>query len=101
MEEDKKNKRGKREGEQEAVMNYSLSFMEELEREEEVQQQLMKENEKRFVEILKKDIEERRETNKNIEEKNEDLERKIRMLKANYGRVQAFYERCQTEGPPQ
>ena len=46
MDEDKKNKRGKREGEQEAVMNYSLSFMEELEREEEVQQQLMKENEK-------------------------------------------------------
>ena len=53
------------------------------------------------MEILKKDIEERRETNKKIEEKNEDLERKTSVLKANYGQVQAFYKRHRTEGPPQ
>ena len=61
---------------------------------------MMKKNEKMFEEILKKDLEERRETNKKIE-KNEDLERKTSMLKANYGWVQAFYERRRMEEPPQ
>ena len=92
--------KNKREGEQEAV-DYSMSFMEELKTEQEVQMMLIKQNEKMFAEKLKKEHEEILEENQKIEDKNQGILRKTTMLQYNFAKVQAFYERRRTEGPPQ
>ena len=98
---DKDNKtKNKREGEQEAV-NYSMSFMEELESEQEVQMMLIKQNEKMFAEKLKKEHEEILEENQKIILKNQGILRKTAMLQYNFAKVQAFYEQRWIEGPPQ
>ena len=83
---DKDKKKNKREGEQEAV-NYSRSFMEELESEKKVQMMLIKQNEKMFTEKLKKEHEEILEENQKIILKNQGILRKTAMLQYNFAEV--------------
>ena len=79
-------------------MDYSITF--ELENERGVQAQLIKEHENHFCKQLKKELTETEEENQKREMKNEVEKRKIRMLKANYNRIEAFYQKRRREGGP-
>ena len=79
-------------------MDYSITF--ELENDRDIQAQLLKEHKNNFCKQLKKELTETEEENKKREMKNEVEKRKIRMLKANYNRIEAFYQKCRREGGP-
>ena len=72
----------------------------ELENDRDCQAQLLKENENNFRKQLKKQLTEMEEENKKKERKNEVEKRKISQLKANYNRLESFYQKQRMEGGP-
>ena len=72
----------------------------ELENDRDLQAQLLKENENNFRKQLKKQLTEMEEENKKKERKNEVEKRKINQLKANYNRIESFYQKRRMEGGP-